>query len=114
MSEVYALEQQLSNAKILVEHRDLALKLSKNHEFRKLILDIFCKEECARYAQASADPALPANERADSLAMAQAAGHLKRFLQVTITMGNVADRDIKDVEAMLQEARAEEDIQEGE
>jgi hypothetical protein len=108
MSEVQQLERQLADAKILSEQKRLAMKLADNHEFRTLILDEFCTKECARYAQSSADPALDANERADALAMAQAAGHLKRFLSVKIQMGYVAERDMTEVEAALVEARQEE------
>ena len=52
------LEQQLANAKMLVERRDRALRLSSNPDFRAIILDEFCTTEAARYVQASADPAL--------------------------------------------------------
>lgn len=75
------------------------------------MLEEFCVNECARYAQASADPALSANERADALAIAQSAGHLRRFLSVVIQMGNSAENTIADIEAALEEARAEEDSQ---
>jgi hypothetical protein len=106
-AEVQQLERQLKDAKHLVEQKRLALKLADNREFRALILDEFCTKECARYAQSSADPALGANERADALAMAQAAGHLRRFLSVKIQMGSVAERDIEAVEEALVAARQE-------
>ncbi|MFP3645136.1 hypothetical protein [Paraburkholderia sp. SIMBA_054] len=108
-TEVQQLEAQLSQAKQVAAEKQMALKLSTNREFRQLILDEFCVKECARYAQLSADPSLPANERADSLALAQAAGHLRRWLSVKIQMGNVAEREIAEVEAAIEEARAEEE-----
>lgn len=109
MSDVVALEQQLSNAKQLVETRRMALKLSNNHEFRKLILEEFCTNEAARMVQNSGNPALKAEERADSLAMAQASGHLKRWLSAQVQMGAHAEREIANLEAELEIARAEED-----
>ncbi|MFP3556418.1 hypothetical protein SB861_37745 [Paraburkholderia sp. SIMBA_049] len=109
--QIQGLEAQLSQAKQVVAQRDMAQKLAKNAEFRKLILEEFCVHECARYAQGSADPAISAENRADSLAIAQAAGHLRRWLSVKIQMGNVAEREISEVEAALEEARAEEDVQ---
>ena len=111
MSDVIALENQLAGAKELTERRERALRLSNNADFKKLILDEFCVQECARYAQASADPALKENERADALAMAQAAGHLRRFLSVTVQMGNQAESQMVDLEEALAEARAEEDAE---
>lgn len=108
MSEVFALEKQREQATEDLARRDLALKLYNNPEFKKLILDEFCTKECARYAQASADPALDDRARADSLALAQAAGHLRRFLSVIVTMGNAAERQIPDLDMAIQEARQEE------
>lgn len=108
MSEVIALENQLEASKELIERRRLALRLSENADFRKLILDEFCVKECARYVHTSGDPAIAPNERADALAMAQAAGHLRRFLSVTVQMGAHAERELSNLEEALTEARAEE------
>ena len=108
MSDVLALEKQLNNAKELVAKRELALKLSENPEFRKLILDEFCVQECARYAQMSADPGLGPVERADALALAQAAGHHSRLLTITIQMGYTALNTLTDLETEIEIARQEE------
>jgi hypothetical protein len=110
MSEVAALEHQLDNAKELMRLRDVAMKLSNNREFKELILDRFCVKECARYAQLSADPGLSENDRANSLALAQAAGHLRPFLSVTVQMGNSAAGQIQDLEEAIIEARQEEGV----
>lgn len=91
-------ERQLEAAKAAVERRDAAVRLYKNRDFKKLILDYFMVEECARYARQSADPALPPENRADALNLAQAAGHLKRFLHVVTTMGDQAAREIDAIE----------------
>ena len=56
MSEVALLEKQLADTKTLVDRRTIAQRLAANADFRKLILEEFCVNECARYAQASADP----------------------------------------------------------
>lgn len=113
MSDVFALEEQRKNFKELVDRRNMAIKLSKNREFNKLILEEFCVNECARYAQSSADPALGPVERADALAIAQAAGHLRRFLSVVVQMGAHAEREIENIDEEIAEARAEEDAQDG-
>ena len=107
MSEVLALEKQLQNAKQLAARREMALKLSDNREFKQLILKDFCVEECARYAQSSADPALTIEQRADALALAQAAGHLRRFLSVVVQMGNTANNEIPQIEVAIEELRQE-------
>lgn len=108
MSEVESLEQQLKNAKLLVEQKQMALKLYDNHEFRKLIVEGFMLNEAARYVQASGDPSLSAEQRQDALNMAQASGHLKRFLSITVQMASVSERDIPELEAAIEMARQEE------
>lgn len=108
MSEVTALEKQLEEAKVFITRRDLAVKLYNNPEFKKLIIDEFCGSECARYAQTSADPALDDRQRADALAIAQAAGHLRRYLSVIVTMGNQSEEMLDRLEAEIEAARQEE------
>lgn len=107
MSDVIKLEQQLKQAKILVERRDKALRLAENREFRELILEGFCRDDCARFAQQTGDPALGKKEQEDAASMAAAAGHLLRYLRVITQFGETAEREVRDVEEMLDEARAE-------
>ena len=107
MSEVSNLERQLADVKDDIANREIALNLYRNPDFKKLILDGFCTTECARYAQLSADPALAPNERADALALAQAAGHLRRYLSVIVQKGNMGENQQDAIEAAIQEARAE-------
>lgn len=110
MSSVSRLEDQLKDTKALVERRDAILRLSKNADFRTVILDAFFVEECARYARESGDPALTAAQRQDALNIAQAAGHVKRFLNVQIQMGDAAEGSIVDLENAIEEARLEEQV----
>ena len=108
MSEVTALEKQLEEAKVFINRRDLAVKMYNNPEIKKLIIDEFCGSECARYALTSADPALDDRQRADALAIAQAAGHLRRYLSVIVTMGNQSEEMLDRLEAEIEVARQEE------
>jgi hypothetical protein len=108
VSEIAGLEKQVTDAKFLLERRDIAIRLAKNTDFRKLILDGFCLHDAARYAQESADPALNTEQRTDALNIAQASGHLKRFLSITIQMGAHAERTMSELEEALADARAEE------
>lgn len=99
----------IAKLKKQVEIRDLALKIADNPLFKKLILEEFCVNECARYAQQSADFALSDKERADALAFAQAPGHLRRWLSVQIRMGDTAESEIAQHEDYLVELRNNED-----
>lgn len=107
VSETAGLEEQLKNARELVARRDMAIKLNSNREFRKLILEDWCATDAARLIGMSADPNLSKQEREDSVAMAQAPGHLRRWLSVAVVMGNTAAREIGEVEEALAEIRAE-------
>lgn len=109
MSEVTQLEHQLVAAKELVRRRNMALRLANIPEFKELILDDFMVKEAARYVHSSADPALKPEERSDALNMAQASGHLKRFLSVTVQMGAHAERELASLEEAIDEARSEGD-----
>ena len=108
MSEVSRLENQLESNKELVRQRNLATKLVTNPDFKELIVDGFCMKDCARFAQESADPALTHEQRADALGMAQASGHLRRYLSMIVVMGNTADNQTSDLEVAIIEARQEE------
>lgn len=108
MSQVNQLETQRRENDKAIELRELAIKLSTNREFKKLILDGFCLEDCARYVQLSADPSLNAEQRADALGLAQAAGHLRRYLSMLIAQGNRAEHQNAELDAVLDEARLEE------
>lgn len=99
MSEVEEAVKQLreyqADQKILVDVRDAYHRLCANPDFRKLIIEGFMTHECARYVQESCDPMLTAPQRADALAMAQAAGNLKRFLALCHVIGNTAEDNIR-------------------
>lgn len=103
-----SLESQLENCQKLVERRDQLAKLCKNREFKALILEQFMTEDCANYARLSADPALKPENRQDALALAQAAGHLKRWMSVIERMGDQAASQLEDLRQNIDDVRAEE------
>ena len=106
--QLNALERQLKDAKAAIKRREAILRLKDNPDFKEYILEGFAESECARYLRESTDPALGERQRADALAIAQAAGHLRRYLSVIVQMANAAENTIPDIEAALDEARAEE------
>ena len=109
MSEAtMALEEQIKAEKELVELHDCVHRLQSNRDFRRLINDEFLLKEPARLAMMAGDPIMDPQQRADAAEMSRAAGHLKRFLSATHTRGKHAASNIKDIEAQLDEVRAEE------
>jgi len=105
-NEAAELEEQRKNAVELVGRRDMALKLSSNREFRKLILEDYCVIDAARLVGLSTDPSLTLEQRADSLAMAQGPGFLRRFLSMMVVMGNNASKEVGQIDDALNEIRA--------
>lgn len=101
------LEKQREEFKEHMAKRDAALRLFNNPDFKLVIVEGFMLHEAARYVQTSCDPSLDADKRADALALAQASGHLKRFMSVTVQMGNHAEHELPSLDSALEEARAE-------
>lgn len=108
MSLTQQLEQQLVEVQKTAEYGKMVTKLLENREFRKVILEGFCGREAARYVQESADPALTADQRADALAMAQASGHLKRFLDISQRLAEQAKDSVVAIQQAIVESRQEE------
>lgn len=103
--EVAQLENQKQGMEHTIRMRDAAERLQKTADWKLVIGQGFCLHEAARYAQESGDPALSATNRADSLALAQASGHLLRFLNAVRNIGNKAEYDMADLENELVKAR---------
>lgn len=109
MNEVAQLEQQLNDAKAVISIRQMAIRLYQSPDFKTLIIDGFCTKDAARLVHESSDPVLTAEQRADALGMAQASGHLKRFLSMCVQMGAASERTLDELVDALEEARQEED-----
>lgn len=105
--EIKGLEYQLEGNKEMVARAEDVRKLLETRLFRKVILEQFCEKECARYVQESCDPMLSAEQRADALALAQAAGHVRRWLDISMRLGEQATGSIERIQEMLDTLRAE-------
>lgn len=106
MSRVEMFERQKAGSKKAIEMLEAIQRLYQNDDFRKVIVEGFCLHEAARYAKESGDPALSEKAREDSLLLAQAAGHLERYLEVTQTMGLNAMSNAVALDQALNEERA--------
>lgn len=108
MSEIMQVEFDIEQAKAKVELRDRIERLLANPDFRAVIVQHFMTDECARYVGVSVDDNVSEAERKDALAFAQASGYLKRWIQVSCTMGNVAENTVSGLTETLAELRQEE------
>lgn len=110
MSTEYTIEELELHRKKLkdsVAYAEDVRKLMGNPLFRKIIMEDFCIQSAARYVQESCDPLLTTEQRADALALAQAGGHLKRWLDITLRMADTSERSILDVDEELEKLRAQ-------
>lgn len=107
MQKIREAEQHIAECKEVAAFGDAIMRLQSNADFRLVINEGFMLHEAARYAQASGDPALSAVQRQDALNIAQASGHLKRFLSINIQKSNEADTSRAQHEQMLDDLRAE-------
>lgn len=109
--QIVQAENEIAAAKQAVELRAKLARLKQNPDFRDLIEKEYMNDEAIRCLGQSADMANDQRMRADALSMAQATGHLRRFLIFIDQMGAVAMKSIGQHEELLEELRAEEDAQ---
>jgi hypothetical protein len=96
-------EQQIADNKKLVKLKDAAERLLGNRDFKLLFSEEYFEKEAARLVQLGADPRLTRDQQQDAINMALATGHCKRFLQITIQMGKVAERDTAECQEAIDE-----------
>jgi F0F1-type ATP synthase delta subunit len=110
MSEIHAqikeAEAQIEQIKAVIEQRDRMVRLLDNADFRTLVLEGFCRDECARYTKVSVDPSMGADDRADALAIAQSAGYFQRWINAFLQMTNQAANDLPKLKELIEELRA--------
>lgn len=106
LEDIKALEQSIADNEHIIAQREKALRLSANPDFRDLFINGFFRDEAARLVHMSSDPNVSLQDRADALAMAQGAGHTKRYLSVIVQQGYLAERDLPAMRASLDELRA--------
>lgn len=85
-----SVDRQMAAWREIAGRREQLLRLLKNKDFQELMMRFFLVEEAARYIQMAYQPGMGAQERADSLLMAQATGHVKRFFDVVERQGEQA------------------------
>lgn len=109
MSEVSELTAHREKLEKQIRIGDLAERIAIQPDFKELILQEFCINECARYAQVSGDPTLTDEQRRDAISFAQAAGHLRRWLSIQVQLGRNAAADLGTVDAHIVEAMMDRD-----
>lgn len=102
MSErIQYIENKIVEMQKQIDMKNRITKLCENPDFKTLIIDYFCTQECARYVGVSTDPHIKPESREDALRTAQAAGIFKRWLNVTISLGEQAEQSMSQWESEL-------------
>lgn len=101
------LENQKTGNRKMVEIGQRLEALCKNQDFRSLILEFWMKDETARYAQLSQDPAMSPEIQKDCIQMAAASGHFKRWVEAIRQQAAVAKQSIAEVDEELDRLRSE-------
>jgi len=107
MSDIQDLEKYIEEQQKLAHFGDAIDRLSANEDFRTVVTNGFLRDEAARFAALSDHPGLDDAGRADSLRMAQAAGHFKRWLVMQENIVNTARHNIAEATSQIEELRAE-------
>lgn len=106
-SEVEKTQNEIDRLEAVIKTAESIERLYENKDFKKVILEDFLVNECAVNAQNSVNMRMSADQRADSLAMAQAAGYFKQYLQGVQAMATHARKEIKEQEDLLLQLRQE-------
>lgn len=108
MSQVEELEVSMEYAKGLVAKRDMLDKLSRNREFKQLVLEGYFKDEAIRLTNLSADPHPQIKEHREDIFLAiQAVSVLRQYFQRIQREGEIAENEIREHLQALDEVYAE-------
>ena len=114
MSEVTAEQIQDANERIadlkkLQDYRRRLFALVKTPDFQELIIQGFCRDEVARFAHQSGNPAASQADRDIAVSMAQAGGHLLRYIEISRMQYQTVEREIQQTQEAIDEVLAEQD-----
>lgn len=100
------LEHQLAEAKKRIEFASKVHTFTATSLFQEVMVEGYFKNVAAGFVCESADPTLSAEQRADALNMAQAPGHLKRWLHTLFKFDEVDKDSIAQLEEQIDMVRA--------
>lgn len=106
--DIEQVELTIAEAKKIVDRGKMAEKLSRNPDFKKLVMDGYFVDEAARLVHLSHDPSLPENIRNTVLRDMAGPAAFKRYMSALVLMGQNAEREILEHEETLEELREEE------
>jgi hypothetical protein len=103
------LEAHKANLQEFAEFGNAIERLSRNPDFKKVLVKGFMEQEALRCLAMSVEPANPAHIRADMLDMAKGAAQLRNYLMIQEKMANQAKIELAEIDAIIEEADAEQE-----
>jgi len=95
--ELQDLEDSMNDAKHFIDIKESTVKLFKNKEFKKVVLDYYFKEEAARLVMAKASSLTPEQKNLIDN-MIYGIGALSNFFDSVLTRGMQAEQALKEDE----------------
>lgn len=107
--QLETIELSIQYAQRTVDTMKALQRLTNNRDFKTLILSGYFEKEPVRLTMLKADPAMQtAEHQAAIIKDLDAIGQLRMYLNGVMQMGRMAEKAIKDDEAMREEILAEE------
>lgn len=108
--QINEIEVSKKTATKMVGNRDAILRLMKNRDFKRVILDTLFEKEPVRLVLLKSDPNFQTDEQQAELEKEMLTiGGLRQFLNSQIQMGNQMADSLEDMDKALEELRAEDD-----
>lgn len=103
------IEVSMDQAKQALGLKKALVKLTKNREFKKVVLDNYFETEAARLVMLKADPELQSPEaQADLVKRMDAIGMFREYCRGIMAFGAQAEKELRDLEEAREEMLAEE------
>jgi len=109
-SQIEEVELSITEARKMVHKRDQLFKLMKNRDFKVIVEDGYLIDEAARLVSISADSNLK-DVRDDIFTAIQGISTFRQYMHTIITMGNMAENEIRDNEELLDDLTQEGSVQ---
>lgn len=107
--QIESVNISIDQAKKQIAIMESILKLTKNRDWKRVIDEGYFEKEAARLVILKADPSLQSDEHQNQLNKSiDAIGYFRQYLMTQIQLGRMAEKSLKEDEAVRDELLAEE------
>jgi hypothetical protein len=106
--QIQSVEVSIESAKEAVEKRKSVHRLTKNKDFKRIVLDGYFEKEAIRLVLLKADPNFQTTEsQADLIKQMDSVGAFRNYLHTLIQLGEMSARALEEDEETLADLRSE-------